>query len=216
MKINHHPDASTLMSYAAGSLPEVLSAVVAAHIEVCPHCAAEVAEMERIGASLFERIEAVPMLEPALGANEKSSTQELAQLLDTRFAAEDPDESVLTRLLGRELSDVHWKRLGFGIWHHPIQLSPGTQGDLRLIKVAPGQVMPEHGHGGSELTLVLAGAYSDETGCYRTGDVSDLGDDVEHRPISDPSEGCICLIASEQKARFKDVVARIFQPLTGL
>ena len=94
--------------------------------------------------------------------------------------------------------------------------SPGAEGDLRLIKVAPGQVLPEHGHGGSELTLILKGSYSDEFGTYTEGDLSDLGDDVEHRPISDPTEGCICLIASERKARFKDVVSRIVQPLTGL
>jgi putative transcriptional regulator len=211
MKIEHHPDASTLMSYAAGSLPEALSVVVAAHLDVCPACAAEVTAMERIGASLFERIDAVPMLETMTEPGERSPSHETMQ-----FAGSRPDEGVLTRLLGRQLCDVHWKRLGFGIWHYPIQLSPGSPGDLRLIKVAPGQVMPEHSHGGSELTLILDGTYSDEFGSYRTGDVSDLGDDVDHRPISDPNEGCICLIASEQKARFKDVVSRIFQPLTGL
>ena len=211
MKIEHHPDASTLMSYAAGSLPEALSVVVAAHLDVCPTCAAEVTELERIGASLFERIEAVPMLDTAPDPCSQVSAEERIQ-----FADPHTDEGVLTRILGRQLDDVHWKRLGFGIWHYPIQLSPGSPGDLRLIKVAPGQVMPEHGHGGSELTLILEGAYSDEFGSYRKGDVSDLGDDVDHRPISDPSEGCICLIASEQKARFKDVVSRIFQPLTGL
>ncbi len=216
MKIEHHPDASTLMSYAAGSLPEVLSVVVAAHLEVCPTCSAEVVEMEQIGASLFERIDAVPMLETAAVTAEKLPAQKYSQLTGQPVPGSAIDESVLMRLLGRELSDVHWKRLGFGIWHYPIHLSPGSPGDLRLIKVAPGQVMPEHGHGGSELTLVLDGAYSDETGRYRTGDVSDLGDDIDHRPISDPNEGCICLIASERKARFKDVVSRIFQPLTGL
>ena len=211
MNIEHHPDASTLMSYAAGSLPEALSIVVAAHLDVCPTCVAEVSKMERIGASLFERIDAMPMLETAPEGCTQLPAQESIHL-----ASSNTDEGVLTRILGRQLDDVIWKRLGFGIWHYPIQLSPGSLGDLRLIKVAPGQVMPEHGHGGSELTLVLEGAYSDEFGSYRYGDVSDLGDDVDHRPISDPNEGCICLIASEQKARFKDVVSRIFQPLTGL
>ena len=76
--------------------------------------------------------------------------------------------------------------------------------------------MPEHGHGGSELTLVLRGAYSDRTGTYRVGDVADLGDSIEHQPIADAKDGCICLIASDKKIRFKSVLARLVQPFTGL
>lgn len=214
MKIEHHPDASTLMSYAAGSLPEALSAVVAAHIEMCPACAAEVRAMELIGAALFER------LEPQTAMVRKQPDANVASLavVPELLADGDDDEhqSVLSRLIGRELSEVHWKRLGFGIWHYPIKLSPESTGDLRLLKVAPGQVMPEHSHGGSELTLVLSGAYRDDHGRYRVGDLSDLGDDVDHQPISDATEGCICLIASDERAKFKNVMARIAQPFTGL
>jgi len=39
---------------------------------------------------------------------------------------------------------------------------------------------------------------------------------VEHRPIADQETGCIRLIASESKARFKGLVARLVQPLTGV
>ncbi|KUO62813.1 MAG: hypothetical protein APF80_03805 [Alphaproteobacteria bacterium BRH_c36] len=213
MKIDHHPDESTLMSYAAGSLPEPLSAVVAAHIEICPECAREVHAMERIGATLFENLAPAPVSLSAGQAFGGAATPPPATPapVDSGISA-----SVLRRLLGGELADVHWKRLGFGIWHYPIKLSPNCKGDLRLIKVAPGQVMPDHGHGGSELTLILSGSYTDEFGTYRSGDLSDLGDDVEHQPVSDPAEGCVCLIASERKARFKDILARIVQPLTGL
>ena len=42
MSITHHPDDSTLMSYAAGSLPAALAVVVAAHLSVCPRCREEV------------------------------------------------------------------------------------------------------------------------------------------------------------------------------
>ena len=40
-KISHHPDAATLMSYAAGSLPEPLAAVIAAHASGCTACQRE-------------------------------------------------------------------------------------------------------------------------------------------------------------------------------
>lgn len=211
MKIAHHPDHATLMSYAAGSLPEGLAAVVAAHLEMCPDCAETVAEMELIGSALFAHLDAAAMNEPVSAVCAKVVA---LPLLEPESDA--GSQGFLTRLLGRELDDVHWKRLGFGIWHCPIRLSPNARGDLRLIKVAPGQVLPEHGHGGTELTLILRGAYRDEFGEYRTGDLSDLGDEVDHRPISDATEGCICLIASDERARFKDLMARIAQPFTGL
>ena len=76
--------------------------------------------------------------------------------------------------------------------------------------------MPDHGHGGSELTLVLDGAYADETGEFRRGDIQDVDDEVEHRPVADKELGCICLIASERPARFKSLVGRLMQPWTGM
>ena len=76
--------------------------------------------------------------------------------------------------------------------------------------------MPDHGHGGAELTLVLEGAYSDETGAYRRGDMQDVDETIEHTPVADTETGCICLIASEQPARFKGLVGRLLQPWTGM
>ena len=49
MTITHHLDDATLMSFAAGSLPDTLAAVAAAHISMCARCRQEVAMLERIG-----------------------------------------------------------------------------------------------------------------------------------------------------------------------
>lgn len=211
--IKHHPDDSTLMSYAAGSLPEALSAVVAAHLELCPHCAKELRAMELIGAAIFENLEPSAISPDSRAAF--CDSKNLGKSQSSRRSDTPARGGVLATIIGGDLSDVRWKRLGLGIWHFPIPLSPGCEGDLRLLKVAAGQVMPAHGHGGTELSLLLQGAYSDELGAYRTGDLSDLGDDVEHSPVSDPDEGCICLIASDRRARFKDFLPRLLQPLTG-
>jgi putative transcriptional regulator len=118
--------------------------------------------------------------------------------------------------VGRSLDEIAWKRLGPGLWHYPISLSPGASGDLRLIKVAPGKELPEHGHRGEELTLLLRGSYHDEIGTFQEGDIADLDDEVEHRPVADEMTGCICLIASEKKARFKGLIARLLQPFIGV
>ena len=67
------------------------------------------------------------------------------------------------------------------MWDHPLPLAGA--GKLRLLKVAPGHGIPEHGHGGAELTLVLRGSFHDETGRYARGDVADLDETVEHQPV---------------------------------
>ncbi len=52
-EIKHHPDDATMLSFAAGTLAEGLSAVVAAHVSMCPRCQAEVADLELLGATLL-------------------------------------------------------------------------------------------------------------------------------------------------------------------
>jgi putative transcriptional regulator len=47
------------------------------------------------------------------------------------------------------------------------------------------------------------------------GDVSDIGNGDEHAPVSDPEQGCICVVAIDGKLRFRKPLARIAQPLTG-
>ena len=78
------------------------------------------------------------------------------------------------------------------------------------------QAMPEHGHGGSELTLVLSGSYHDKYGHFGRGDVADLDDDAEHQPIVDDGEDCICLVAVERPTRFKGLLPKVFQPFVGI
>lgn len=222
MGIVHHPDEATLMSFAAGTLPEALSAVVATHLMICPDCRQTVRGMELLGAVLMQ---------DAVAASQATSDGRAAQMpapAVTGVSQEDPAEAgdlqeshdaldaALIRLTGSPLNEIRWKRLGLGVMHYPIPMRGADSGDLRLIKVAKGHAMPEHGHGASELTLVLHGAYSDELGTFRAGDLADLADDVEHRPIADPVSGCICLIASERRARFTGVVGRILQPLAGI
>jgi len=216
MSITNHPDPATLISFAAGTLPEPLAAVVAAHAAMCSCCRREIADMELVGAAL--------LLQHSLSAQPARSGA--AKPLRGRVArpgpgaahavARDRLPSPIARAYGLTFATIPWKRLGPGVLHHRLPLSPGTEGDLRLLKIAAGRRMPEHGHGGSELTLVLDGAYSDETGTYRSGDMQDVDESIEHTPVADQNAGCICLIASDRPARFKGIMARLVQPWTGI
>jgi putative transcriptional regulator len=215
MQISHHPDDATLMSFSAGSIPEALSVVVASHIALCPSCAKEVERMDALGAILMGALEPVKMVQavPSVASAKAGlSTSDKRSSRGTNTDLPGP----LSRIVGTDLADIPWKRLGLGVWHLPLPLSEDAEGDLRLLKVGPGRVMPEHGHGASELTLILDGAYSDKYGEFKRGDLADLDDSVEHRPIANASQGCICLVASERRAKFKTLIGRIAQPLTGL
>ena len=213
MTITHHLDDATLMSFAAGALPDALSAVAAAHVAMCIRCRREVAGLERVGGALLAE------LSPATLDRAEPQPSNAAILVKPtgRNNAGMPDGDVpkpLARLLKGDLDAVRWRWLGFGVWHHRLPLTGG--GGLGLLKVAPGRAIPEHIHGGGELTLVLRGAFHDATGRYRPGDVADLDETIEHKPIADPGPECICLVASEKPARFRGLIARLLQPLHGL
>ncbi len=64
--------------------------------------------------------------------------------------------------------------------------------------------------------LVLRGAYSDASGAYRVGDVADVDDEVNHRPLADPVEGCICLTATEGRLKLKGRLAALAQRWFGI
>jgi putative transcriptional regulator len=211
--ITHHLDDATLLSFAAGALPAALSAVAAAHVSMCTRCRGEVAALECVGAALLTALppalveRAEPGSPPAPGPPPSQQG---------RHASAAPMQSAtpLARLLPGGLDAVRWRRLGLGVWHHRLPVT--GSGALGLLKVAPRRIVPEHGHGGAELTLVLRGSFHDTTGRYHTGDVADLDETVEHEPVADPGPDCVCLVASETPARFRGLIARLIQPLHGL
>ncbi|MEM8976712.1 MAG: ChrR family anti-sigma-E factor [Pseudomonadota bacterium] len=217
--INHHPDTATLMSFAAGTLAEPLAAVTAAHVSMCKQCQDELKSLELLGGLLLQE-QPVSVLEEETPSAQIQPDDEAVDLSPEQSATVMQPCALLPTPVARHFSlseeTIPWRRLGPGIWHYQLPLSDGVEGDLRLLKIAAGRKMPEHGHGGSELTLVLSGAYADETGRYMRGDMQDLDDDIEHQPVADKDTGCICLIASERPAQFKGMVYRIAQYWTGM
>ena len=215
MSIRHHLDDATLMSFAAGALPAALAAVAAAHADMCPRCRREIAALERLGeaalASLppvaLERPEPSPPAPAAAGMRDASRRRRRHAIPRSPGGLQGSSAA----------ASMAWRGAGWdpGVWDHPLPLAGA--GKLRLLKVAPGHGIPEHGHGGAELTLVLRGSFHDETGQYARGDVADLDETVEHQPVV-PQDGgdCICLIASEAPERFQGLVARQWQRVRGV
>lgn len=215
MKIEHHPDTATLASYAAGSLDEAFATVVAAHLASCAKCRARLYEIEEVGGTMLETIDAVGLNEAAL----ERAMSRLDEPSEERAEPRSAEQSVprpLGRLVTAPLDAIAWKSVAPGVAVHRLPTSKAARGSLTLLKIAPGKKIPEHGHGGMEITLVLTGSYRDALGRFGPGDVADLDEDIEHQPVVDSDEPCICLVASEAPTRFKSFFGRLFQPLVGV
>ena len=104
-----------------------------------------------------------------------------------------------------------WRALGFGA--KQAILWAGGAGSLRLLFIPPAQAVPEHGHRGLELTLVLSGAFTDETGTYGTGDLEIADEALGHTPQALGDTPCLCLAATDAPLRFRALVPRLLQPL---
>lgn len=218
MSIRHHPSDASLMAYGAGSLPEGLALAVATHLAFCADCRDRVADIEAIGGSYLDDLPAEALPDDALAAT-------LARLDEPERPAPAPPAGDATGLelpsplvpyLGRRLADSRWRRLAPGVRHIEIMPRSAQGGNVRLLRIAPGMEIPVHGHRGLEYTMVLKGSFSDEIGRFAAGDVAELDDEVNHTPISDTAEDCICLIATEAPLQFRGLASRLLQPFFGL
>jgi putative transcriptional regulator len=216
LKPTHHLDHSTILAYAAGTLNEAFTVVAASHIAVCPACREAVRAAEALGGELLESISDV-----AVSADCRARTlAALEQATLHRLPLKAPRSELpapLARLIdAASFDDIAWKKKAPGVAMFDIRLPTQAKGQLKLLRISAGRAMPEHGHGGEEITLVLKGAYRDHMGRFARGDVADLDEDVEHKPVVEQDGDCICLVATERPTRFKSLAARIMQPFVGI
>lgn len=217
MKISHHLDDATVVAYAAGTLGEAHSVVVASHLAFCAECRGAVRAAESLGGFLLDEQDANGVSDACRAATLASLDGVARQTSPAKRIAVSGVPAPLRSLLGNvPLESLKWKSKAPGVAKLDIVLSPGSRTHLQLLKIAPGKTLPDHGHGGEELTLVLKGSYSDHTGRYGAGDVADLDEETEHQPRVDSDEDCICLIATEAPTRFKSFWARLAQPFVGI
>ena len=139
-----------------------------------------------------------------------------------RFAPTVPVESgsfILPQPLrdraGGDVGDLCWRALGGGIRQVPLRTS-GTATTARLLSIPAGRGVPDHGHGGFEATLVLAGTFYDRENWYRRGDIAFADPNVVHQPVAGPETDCICLAVTDAPLRFHSFLPRLLQPILGL
>ncbi|MEY4695852.1 MAG: hypothetical protein RIT14_280, partial [Pseudomonadota bacterium] len=116
----------------------------------------------------------------------------------------------LADYVGGGLEKVKWRSLGRGV--KQAILPTGRDASARLLYIPAGQAVPDHGHRGMELTLVLQGAFRDETDRFGPGDLEIADEATEHTPIAEEGAACICLAATDAPLRFNAMIPRLAQP----
>lgn len=219
-KITHHPGEDLLFDYATGGLGEGWGLAVATHLAICPTCRNSVSQMEAIGGSFLDDISPQQLDETAFDQLINHIEQQPDQFEVTtrpQNVLADPPllPEPLRSYVGGDVDQLPWKRLGFGASQLLVPL--GEDGvTARLLCIPAGQPVPTHSHGGLELTLVMSGAFSDDTGHYGRGDLQEADHQLEHQPRADADADCICLAITDAPLRFRSLAARVVQPFLGI
>lgn len=215
MTTSHHLSDELLMSYEAGSLAEGWSLAVATHLAYCPQCRARAQEAKAIGGALLETIGIAPLREGAMEAalSRLDAVQPEAPLPSPRGVGNVPEP--LRSYIGPDLDAIAWKPLGTAAKQVIVPTGDGKT-TARLLRIAAGEPVPEHGHRGLELTVVLRGTLVDDDERFSVGDIEEANDAVQHQPRAGDDGECICLAVTDAPLRFKNLLVRIAQPFLGI
>lgn len=218
---NHVTD-DLLAAYAAGTLSEAQSLLVATHAALCPICRAAISEFEAVGASLLEDLTPVSMDVDSFDAllarldDEETLPEKVVPHPSAYPSAASKNRDIalpqpLRSYVGMDLQDVTWRPVIRGLEEAELAVS-GPEFNVRLIRVAPGAAMPQHSHNGEELTLVLTGAYQDGSGRFARGDVQVADGEIDHQPIAEDGEPCVCLIVTDAPIKLTGRLGRLLNP----
>jgi putative transcriptional regulator len=194
-----------LASYASGALDPAMHALVATHLALCPTNRAFVNEME---ASLAARITS---MQPCEIARREARLQDIFAQDRHQATTNSGDDSAfkpLTHLLGAPVDALPFRFVMPGLREYRVPTRAGQEAMLYRIK--PGARMPQHTHQGSEVTLVLRGSFSDETGIFGRGDISIADGDLDHDPIAGQGEECLCFAILDAPLRLTGPIGRLF------
>lgn len=207
--IRHHLNDALLMGYSAGQLPEAFNLIVAAHISMCDECRARLASFDAVGGALLGEV-------PVAGMTPDSLAQVMARIRNAPPSKPVPRPRAgvfpapLRDYVGGDVEAVQWRAVGGGV--RQAILPTARDASARLLYIPAGMAVPDHGHRGTELTLVLQGAFSDAVDRFGPGDIEIADEDLEHTPIAEPGADCICLAVTDAPLRFNSFIPRLLQP----
>lgn len=134
-------------------------------------------------------------------------------LPDAPLAVTSEKTGVLQKLLGDDINNLPWKRqLGDVSVLNITDRFPGQDEQVVLQKLAAGGKAPAHTHRGSETTIVLQGAFTDQNGLFNQWDFVVLTEQDEHKPIAVGCEDCITLSVLSAPLKLTGTFTRLLNP----
>ena len=215
MTVKHHLSDDLILAYGTGELDEATSLLVATHMALCPTCRAALEAAETMGGVLLEDL-------PEVEVGETEFDAIMTRIDRIELPAPTDSQSKLRKapVLPRPLRDyasgdvdtIKWGGVGGSVRQFLLPIG-SSEAKARLLKIPAGAKVPEHSHGGLELTLVLSGSFYDDGAWFRRGDVEEADATIEHQPVAGPEGPCICLAVTHAPLRFRGLLPRLAQPL---
>jgi putative transcriptional regulator len=212
--IKHHPALDLLTDYATGALAEGQALSIACHVALCEQCRHGVSALEQVGGDLLEELDPV--------AVDRDALDTVLARLDEPYSPPPPpvvdDEtrqllpSPLWHYVEGRLSDLRWRRVTPTLSSARIALSRARH-RVDILRIAAGRAVPRHTHDGDELTLVLAGGFSDDTGHFVRGDFARADAGLTHRPVADAGDDCIALAVLDAPVVPTGTIGKMLRPL---
>ncbi|CDO61256.1 Transcriptional activator chrR [Candidatus Phaeomarinobacter ectocarpi] len=212
------PSVDWLISqYALGQLPRAAALLAETYLEMNPQQRHTADRIEQVGGWSLERAEPVSMraqsADALLAQLEEGDTLTATAPIVSPRPTPSPLPASLTHAVGQPLSDIAWKWRGIGAYEYRLKEFEDEGIVARLLRIEPGKAVPQHTHEGMEATLVVQGAYSDDAGRFGPGDLELADDAVDHKPIAERGETCICFAVTEAPMKLTGRIGRIFQSL---
>lgn len=198
MNPRHHPSSDVLAAYAAGTHEPGFGLVVGAHVEACAACRARVGGFEASSGAALNELPQAELKPDALA-------QTLARLEQTVPGAVNIDTRPLLERL--PLKAKRW--VAPGVWVAAVDTPHAAENRVYVLSVAKGMVAARHEHAGAEYCTVLKGAYHDEIGVFAAGDFAAAESELNHQPIVEGDEACVCLFATEGRLKPQNWIGRL-------
>jgi putative transcriptional regulator len=201
-----------LARYVAGTLPAPVNMAVGAHLELKNDNRDFVESLETLAG---EAVEIIP------GAAMANREIRLDQIFSNE-PAPPPSEAAIERgmipmalsaLVPHKIDNIPWRTKMPGYKECALGVVEGCE--VNLLWIRAGRKMPAHTHEGSEITLVLDGAFSDSRGRYGRGDIALADEDVDHSPIAENDRPCICLAITDAPLRLTGSYRQFFSEFIG-
>jgi putative transcriptional regulator len=215
--VKHHPASDFLTDFVAGTLPVPQAACISAHLNYCNGCRKSAEQLQTIGGVLMEQLSPVAVSESVLDTV-LARLDDPAPLAFASQQVHEQEESLprlLNRIINGDFTQLIWRRVTRSLSVSYLKTGDSDY-EFALYRIAAGGQIPDHDHGGSEMTLVLEGGFSDERGTYHPGDFIFRTASETHAPVAIDGEECICLAVLDAPLKFTRWQYRWMNPFIQL